>query len=78
VITISPELQIVLSSGLWHGVLVFARVSALVSLLPAFGDRLVPTRVKLGLALAFTLIVAPAIPVISAPSNPLWLTAFTV
>lgn len=68
-ISISPDLQLSLSAGLWHGVMVFLRVSALVSLLPAFGDRSVPTRVKLGLAIAFTMIVAAAVPVTPAPSS---------
>jgi flagellar biosynthesis protein FliR len=77
-ISISSELQVVLSAGLWHGAMVFLRVSALVSLLPAFGDRSVPTRVKLGLSIAFTMIVAPAIPVISAPEGVYLLAGFAV
>ncbi|WP_443070173.1 flagellar biosynthetic protein FliR [Sulfitobacter sp.] len=47
---------------LWQGFAVFLRVSALVSLLPAFGEQTVPARVKLGLAFAFTMIIAPAVP----------------
>ncbi|MGJ8543979.1 MAG: flagellar biosynthetic protein FliR [Sulfitobacter sp.] len=47
---------------LWHGFVVFLRVAAFVSLLPAFGEVSVPMRVKLGAALAFTFIVAPAAP----------------
>lgn len=46
---------------LWQGFAVFLRVSALVSLLPAFGEQTVPVRVKLGIALAFTMVVAPAV-----------------
>lgn len=68
-IAISPELQITLSAGLWHAAMVFLRVSALVSLLPAFGDRSVPVRIKLGIAIAFTMIVAPSLPLIPMPSN---------
>jgi len=68
-IAISPQLEIALTSGLWHAAMVFLRVGALVSLLPAFGDRSVPSRVKLGLAVAFTAIIAPAIPVIAAPAD---------
>lgn len=68
-ISISPDLQIVLSSGLWHGAMVFLRVAALVSLLPAFGDRSVPTRVKLGISIAFTMIVAPAVSIIPQPDD---------
>lgn len=48
---------------LWHGFLVFLRVGAAVSLLPAFGETTVPARVKLGVALSFTVIIAPAVPV---------------
>jgi len=46
---------------LWQGFAVFLRVSALVSLLPAFGEQSIPARVKLGIALAFTMIIAPAV-----------------
>jgi len=53
---------------LWQGLAVFLRVSALVSLLPAFGEQSVPARVKIGIALAFTLIVAPAV---AAPTLPM-------
>ncbi|RLJ97998.1 flagellar biosynthetic protein FliR [Ruegeria conchae] len=56
------ELLPLLGQNLWHLFAVFLRVSALVSLLPAFGERSIPTRVKLGVAVAFTLIIVPAIP----------------
>lgn len=46
---------------LWQGFAVFLRVSALVSLMPAFGEQSVPARVKLGIAFAFTMIIAPAV-----------------
>lgn len=48
-------------TSLWRGFLVLLRVGAAVALLPAFGEQTVPMRVKLVLALAFTLIVAPAV-----------------
>ena len=60
-ITLPPELLSQLGIGLWHLFAVFLRVSALVSLLPAFGESSVPARIKLGCAVAFTLVVAPAI-----------------
>ena len=41
--------------------LVFIRISAAMALLPAFGEQIVPARIKLGLALAFAVLVAPAI-----------------
>ena len=51
----------ILSDQAWHGFIVFLRVAAMASLLPAFGEETVPARIKLGVALAFTLIVAPAV-----------------
>lgn len=48
---------------IWHGYAVFLRIGAFVSLLPAFGEASVPMRIKLVIILAFTMIVAPAIPV---------------
>lgn len=53
---------------LWQGFAVFLRVSALVSLLPGFGEQSIPARVKLGIAFAFTMIIAPAV---SAPALPM-------
>jgi len=46
---------------LWHGALVFLRVGAIMAVLPAFGSQSVPVRVRLALAVAFTLVVAPAV-----------------
>lgn len=46
---------------LWTGFAVFLRIGAITALLPAFGEQSVPARVKLGVAFAFTLIVAPAV-----------------
>lgn len=42
------------------GALVFLRVGAAMALLPGFSERPVPARVRLGIAVAFTLVVAPA------------------
>lgn len=47
--------------ALMAGFVVFLRVGAAMALLPAFGEQVVPMRVRLGLALAFTLVVAPAV-----------------
>lgn len=77
-IAVSSELQVVLSTGFWHAAMIFLRVGALVSLLPAFGDRSVPSRVKLGLAIAFSAVVAPAVPTIPAPSDLLGLGGVAV
>lgn len=43
------------------GFVVFLRVGAAMALLPAFGETMVPARVRLFLGLAFTVIVAPAV-----------------
>ena len=43
------------------GFIVFLRVGAAMAVLPAFGERTVPARVRLFLALAFTVIVAPIV-----------------
>lgn len=47
--------------ALFSGFAVFLRIGALMALIPAFGERVVPMRVRLALTLAFTLVVAPAI-----------------
>ena len=50
------------SQGLiWSAFLVFLRVGAAMALLPAFGEQSVPQRVRLILAIAFTLIVFPSV-----------------
>lgn len=53
-----------IDSALWHGFVVFLRVAAITSMLPGFGEQSVPARVKMVLALSFTLIVAPAVPMV--------------
>lgn len=50
------------------GFAVFLRVGAAMALFPAFGERSVPVRVRLALALAFTLIVLPAAESTLAPA----------
>ena len=55
---------------LWQGFAVFLRVGAMVALLPAFGERTVPARIKLVIILAFVLIVAPAVPPVEGPARP--------
>ncbi len=48
-------------SALWAGFVVFLRVAAMMSLFPAFGEQSVPVRVRLGISLAFCMIVTPAL-----------------
>ena len=54
--------------------LVFARVGALVMLLPGIGEQGVPPRVRLGLALIFALtlfpVVSPTLPAVPATWRP--------
>lgn len=64
-----PELATQLGAALWASFAVFLRVSALVSLLPAFSERTVPTRVKFGIAVAFTLVVSPTISIAQPLEN---------
>ncbi|MEX0317844.1 MAG: flagellar biosynthetic protein FliR [Ruegeria sp.] len=60
-IDLPPDLQTYLTDEFWRLFAIFLRVSALVSVLPAFGERSIPTRVKFAIASAFTLIVTPAV-----------------
>ncbi len=50
------------------GFVVFLRIGAVMALLPAFGEQTVPPRVRLALALCFTIIVAPAVAADIVPS----------
>jgi flagellar biosynthetic protein FliR len=54
---------------LWHGFVVFLRVGALISIMPAFGERAVPVRIKLIIALAFVLVTAPGVNAAEAAPN---------
>lgn len=73
-----PELVLMLGAGFWHAAIVFLRVSAMVSVLPAMGELYVPTRVKLAVAAAFTFVVAPALPALPEPDNVLAYGRFAV
>ncbi|MDJ0825800.1 MAG: flagellar biosynthetic protein FliR [Rhodobacter sp.] len=58
---LAADLLSVSQTGLAVGFIVFLRVGAAMAVLPAFGERSIPMRVRLGLALAFTVIVAPVL-----------------
>lgn len=47
--------------NLWPALVVFLRVGAMMSLMPAFGETAVPQRIRLILALAFSTAIAPAV-----------------
>tara|TARA_R110002072_G_scaffold3206_11_gene23891 strand:+ start:2105 stop:2878 length:774 start_codon:yes stop_codon:yes gene_type:complete len=55
--------------ALWHGFVVFLRVGAMVSLMPAFGEKTVPARIKLVAILAFVLVIAPAVDLTDTKPN---------
>lgn len=55
--SILPELGNLASASF----IVFLRVGAMLAVLPAFGERAIPMRIRLVLAIAFTAIVAPAV-----------------
>jgi flagellar biosynthetic protein FliR len=57
----ATELLIWAQAALWSGFAVFLRIGAMMALIPAFGEQSVPVRVRLGLAVAFTLVVLPAV-----------------
>lgn len=73
-----PELVLLLGAGFWHVAIVFLRIAAMVSILPAVGEQYVPTRVKLAVSVAFTLIVAPALPTFPAPDSVIGFARFAV
>jgi flagellar biosynthetic protein FliR len=69
VIDLPAQLLGATGDGLWHAAQVFLRVAALVALLPALGERSIPARIRLVVALGFTAIVAPAVPALPVPET---------
>lgn len=63
-----PQVQ----AALLVGFVVFCRVGAMLALLPGFGEQVLPVRIRLVGALAFTLVVAPAVADRIGPLTPLW------
>ncbi|MCA1776702.1 MAG: flagellar biosynthetic protein FliR [Loktanella sp.] len=55
---------------LWLYGFVFLRLSAMMALLPLFGERSVPVRVRLGVTFAFCLVVSPVVaPLVDQPAT---------
>lgn len=77
-IAIPAEMLSVSAAFVWQAGLVFLRVAALVSVLPAFGEQTVPMRVKLGIAIAFAAIVLPAAPALPVPPDLLQMARLVV
>jgi flagellar biosynthetic protein FliR len=63
------ELARLVRSDAEAGFVVFLRIGAAMALLPAFGEQIISTRVRLALTIAFTAIVAPAILPSIAPAS---------
>ena len=57
----ASQLLTFVQAMLWSGFVVFLRVGAMLALVPAFGEQTVPVRVRLGLSIAFSLVVLPAV-----------------
>jgi flagellar biosynthetic protein FliR len=63
----------------WTAALVFARVGAIVMLLPGIGEPSVPGRIRLGFALILAIMLAPQLAeAVPAPSASAWGMAFQV
>lgn len=58
------------SQQVWQGALIFARIGAVLLMLPGIGESYVPPRIRLSLALVVTLalwpVIAPALPALPA------------
>ena len=76
--TVAAEFIALAQAQLWIGFVVFIRVAATVSLLPGFGEQSVPMRIKLAIAIAFTLIVAPALAIAPPAFSVATLTTFAM
>ncbi|TPE52504.1 flagellar biosynthetic protein FliR [Amaricoccus solimangrovi] len=61
-------------AGLAGFILVFARVGGVMALLPGFGEQMIPARVRLGLTVAFAMVVWPMVAATSpgAPAEASW------
>jgi len=54
---LAPQVTALLAEGF----LVLLRIGAMMAVLPAFGERAVPMRIRLAVAVGFTLVVAPVV-----------------
>ena len=64
-----------LEAWIWAGLWPFLRILALFTAAPLLGHRSVPQRLKVALAAAITLVVAPGLEPAPAGADPLWLLA---
>jgi flagellar biosynthetic protein FliR len=56
-----PEAWAFSQASLMIAFVVFLRIGAVMAVLPAFGEKSIPQRVRLALTICFTLVVAPAV-----------------
>ena len=64
---------------IWATALLFARIGAMIMLLPGFGETAVPARIRLAFALALAICVGPALAtIVPAPADSAWGMAFQV
>ena len=68
-IALPAELIDLTGALLWQFAAVLLRTGAMVSVMPGFGAQMVPARIKIGIALAFSAIVAPAVPAFAPPQS---------
>ncbi|SIT01682.1 flagellar biosynthetic protein FliR [Paracoccus saliphilus] len=59
----------------WAMVLVYARVQATILILPALGERNIPARVRVAVAMAVTPLLAAIVPAVPIPQTPLEIAA---
>ena len=76
--TNAADLLALAEKTLWLHFIVFLRAAPVMALFPGFGERSVPTRFKLVLAIMFTIVIAPALhpdlaPVVETPPRIAWL-----
>lgn len=55
------QIQTISIQAATYGMVVFLRIGAALTVLPVFGERSIPTRIRLALAIAFTIIVTPTV-----------------
>lgn len=48
-------------AALWAGFVVFLRIGSMIAMIPLFGEQSVPSRIRLGLAIAFTFVIFPIV-----------------
>ena len=66
------DIAALIEQQLWIVLLIFCRVGTAVSFLPAFGEQSVPVRIRLAIAVVFSVLVAPIAGLESDRSDPFY------